>query len=328
MFTILELSEVLLVTKDRTKQILSEEMSKTSDLDIDKGRTWDIGPITLRKVYAKRGVELPQGKVIVTGVQKGGPGKTTMAVNIAGELGRAGLDVLLIDADPEAHASKFLATADDLQKPFRTLYEAFSEEKPLSQFILKSKFRGVDFIPSSLKNFNFERVTKIKNPKKILPPSLMDLRTKYNVIIIDVSPSMNLLTTTCYLSCCQEHDIIAMPVTPDAFSIESVGMTMETLKGLASEYDVTLTENQIKVIFNGAKAHNSTQDALAILLENYKNYLIPYYIKHSVEITKCNNAKTLISDGRVDEVRNAMRYLSYKLADMKFKEGIDGEIKN
>lgn len=56
-------------------------------------------------------------KIIAVVNQKGGAGKTTLSMQLAGTLGRWGQKVLVIDADPQATATRWAASADD-EKPF------------------------------------------------------------------------------------------------------------------------------------------------------------------------------------------------------------------
>lgn len=56
-------------------------------------------------------------KIIAVVNQKGGAGKTTVAMQLAGTLGRRGYKVLVVDADPQATSSRWAASADD-SKPF------------------------------------------------------------------------------------------------------------------------------------------------------------------------------------------------------------------
>lgn len=56
-------------------------------------------------------------KILVTANQKGGCGKTTVAMQIGGALGRTGCRVLIVDADPQGTATRWAASATD-ENPF------------------------------------------------------------------------------------------------------------------------------------------------------------------------------------------------------------------
>ena len=77
--------------------------------------------------------------------QKGGTCKTTTAVNLAAALGARGKRVLLIDLDPQASTSAWLAVKDG----GKGLLEVFTEEQDLSELVASTHVPGVDLIPSS-----------------------------------------------------------------------------------------------------------------------------------------------------------------------------------
>lgn len=58
-----------------------------------------------------------QAKIIAVVNQKGGAGKTTVSMQLAGTLGRRGYKTLMVDADPQGTSSRWAASADD-NKPF------------------------------------------------------------------------------------------------------------------------------------------------------------------------------------------------------------------
>ena len=58
-----------------------------------------------------------RAKIIAAVNQKGGSGKTTLSMQLAGALARRGHEVLIVDADPQGTATRWAASAED-EKPF------------------------------------------------------------------------------------------------------------------------------------------------------------------------------------------------------------------
>jgi len=86
-------------------------------------------------------------KIIAVANQKGGCGKTTTAINLAACLGKKERRVLLLDLDPQGHASLgFGVYSDDA----RDLYDVFTGEVKLEDIIIPDVFAGVDVVPATM----------------------------------------------------------------------------------------------------------------------------------------------------------------------------------
>jgi len=81
--------------------------------------------------------------------RKGGSGKTTTAVNLGAAFVEEGCRVLIVDLDPQAHATLGLGYNPDTMT--RTMYDTFTEPGvPISSIILQTNVRGLDLAPSNL----------------------------------------------------------------------------------------------------------------------------------------------------------------------------------
>ena len=85
--------------------------------------------------------------IIAIANQKGGCGKTTTAINLAAELGKREQRVLLIDMDPQGHATLGLG-AKDRDQP--CLYEIFSDERSFYEVLLSDVVPSVDLLPANV----------------------------------------------------------------------------------------------------------------------------------------------------------------------------------
>jgi len=91
-------------------------------------------------------------RIIAVTNQKGGTAKSTTAVNLAAALARAGQRVLVVDADPQAHASIWLGQGSETGSVRPSLYEVLTAEAvPVSQVVRDTSVPGLAVAPCDLR---------------------------------------------------------------------------------------------------------------------------------------------------------------------------------
>ena len=125
---------------------------------------------------------------------KGGTGKTTTCLNVAGFLAMAGKRVLVVDADPQANATMGLGIYPDSRRRhmydvFMSVFEGFPDV-PITEVITRTE-AGVDLAPSNLDLVGVEpSLYMIDDRAGILRDLLEPVRHSYDFILIDTPPSM------------------------------------------------------------------------------------------------------------------------------------------
>jgi chromosome partitioning protein len=165
------------------------------------------------------------GKIIAIANQKGGVGKTTSAINLASSLAVLEKKTLLIDADPQANSSSGLGF--DHKKIKTGLYECMVNGVSAADAILETENPYLNLLPASIDLVGFEiEMVESENRESILKRSLNEIKSKYDFIIIDCSPSLGLLVTNALVA----SDSVIIPVQCEYFALEGLGKLLNTIK--------------------------------------------------------------------------------------------------
>jgi chromosome partitioning protein len=181
----------------------------------------------LRIIKTHSGVTIP---IITFSHHKGGTGKTTSCLNIAGFLTRAGKKVLVVDCDPQANATVGLGFGP--QSVGRNMYDVFlggTEGSPRTtiQEIIKKTPSGIDLAPSHLDLVGAEpALYRMEDRAVILRERLSGIRDQYDYVLIDTPPSMSQLV----INGLYAADYIIVTLDSGTFSLEGVS-TLTTIFG-------------------------------------------------------------------------------------------------
>ena len=175
-------------------------------------------------------------KIISIANQKGGCGKTTLSVNIAAALSRLGSKTLLIDLDPQAHATFALGYMEKAAER-KTSYDIFklhfeNQEIPYDEIIIEDRNK-LAFIPSNMMLSAAEiNLGNINGAASILFKVLSNPRfQEYEYVIIDSPPSFGFLT----LNSMYAADMIIVPIDLSYFSFNGINSVYRVTSLLSSE---------------------------------------------------------------------------------------------
>lgn len=163
-------------------------------------------------------------RVIAVCNMKGGVGKTTTCVNVSAYLALLGKKVLLVDFDPQSNASSGLGFPRHSEIP--TMYDGLTGKAPPLHLVQKTGIKGFDYIPSH-PNLSGVTVELLEKPEreKYLHKLLDPFRYLYDYIVIDLPPSVSLLTVNGLVAA----EEVLIPVQCEYYGLEGLGQLLETI---------------------------------------------------------------------------------------------------
>ncbi len=207
--------------------------------------------------------------------QKGGCGKTTVALNTAAAFSRQGRRVALIDLDPQAHAS--MGVNVYAEETHYSTYDLLMNPRVRLQNALTQVNEKLYVMPSSSVLSAFEQEVAGKDGReRRLVSKINRASDHYDYIIIDSPPNVGLLTFNALVAAGE----VIIPVDPSYFSIQGLSRLIEMIELLEGE-----TRHKIKlhVLANNIeKRNNFSRDVIMELDNRYGSIMLDTIITHSV----------------------------------------------
>lgn len=182
--------------------------------------------------------------------QKGGCGKTITSINLSAFLALAGRRVLLVDMDPQGHAT--LGLSPGAPAAMRTMYDVLlgDARRPQTKLldITRSVAEHLDLAPSDiLLSALPEALAGVSGREDFLSRTFVDLAERYDYVIVDCPPNVGLLTFNALKACSE----VLIPMDPSFFSLHGLGKLFETLQLLERETGHRISARVLVTLYSG-----------------------------------------------------------------------------
>jgi chromosome partitioning protein len=191
-------------------------------------------------------------------IQKGGVGKTTTAINVAGALNQRGRDVLLVDLDPQGAATEGLGFAAEYDAKPPTLFDVLTDAEQrdvLEEIIVEHE--EMDVVPSNIDMTAAEpELTLSRRGGEQLDLALDAVEDDYDYIIIDCPPYLGYLTDN-GLYAAQN---VLIPALAETTSKRALELLFDHIESLELDYEISFEERGL--IANRVEETNEAEEMM------------------------------------------------------------------
>lgn len=248
-------------------------------------------------------------RIFATANQKGGVGKTTTTMHLAGAASRQGMHTLIIDADPQGNMTS--ALAPQVTDEHAGLADVLSSNAPdfqsMADAAVTSQWERVDLVPTAgvaLAAVQKELATRPLGGNHVMREALAPVRGQYDLILIDCPPSLDALSVNAFTAA----DSLVLVTDAGKFGGEGILQLVNTMRDVrryCDRADLTIAG----AIFNGYNPHQNEQRSwyreISAVLEKMEIPEIFPPIPRRITLQACTGSGTrldLSKDSRAAEL--------------------------
>ena len=228
-------------------------------------------------------------KIITVANQKGGVGKTTTTVNLAASLAQSGLNVMVIDNDPQGNASTALGIDHRAGTP--SVYEVLVEEMPMADAVqVSAQIPTLWCLPATLdlSGAEIELVSLVSRETR-LRRALDDYlahrdetgQPRLDYVLVDCPPSLGLLTVNAFVTGRE----VLIPIQCEYYALEGLSQLLKTIQMIQSHLNKGLHVSTILLTMYDGRT-NLAQQVASEVREHFPDQTLRTSIPRSVRVSE------------------------------------------
>ena len=172
--------------------------------------------------------------------QKGGVGKSSIAVNLAAASAKSGFKTLLIDLDVQGNSTHYIVGEQSERLPgvedfFQNQLSLYSRE-PMTSLIHQSAYPNLSVMPSGRGLLELEHKLESRYKMYKLKEALAELMTDFDRIYLDTPPALNFFSRSAMIAA----DRVLVPFDCDTFSKQALYQLTETIEEIKADHNPQL----------------------------------------------------------------------------------------
>lgn len=242
--------------------------------------------------------------------QKGGVGKTTSTISLAGLLAEKGHRVLLVDTDPHASLSYYFGIeSEDLDLSVYDLFLQVSTKEQIMQSLCPTHYDNIDILPATMGLATLDRSLGNKGGMGLVLKKAMEkIADEYDYVLIDCPPILGVLMVNALAAC----ERIIVPVQTEFLALKGLDRMMKTLDIMQGEQSQPFKYTIVPTMFD--KRTKASLMTYRKLQELYGDAVWPGVVPIDTNFRNASVAQKVPSDYAASSrgiiaYRNLLKYL-------------------
>ena len=219
-------------------------------------------------------------KILSVVNQKGGVGKTTTSINLSACLYKMKRRVLLVDLDPQSNATR--GSGIDASMIQNSINDVLLDRVHIEKAIIQSQFDGYDILPATPSLTESEVVLVTRDEREfILKNKLTSILSRYDYVIMDCPPSLNILTVNSLVSATG----VLIPVQCEFYALQGLSELINTINQIQNSSNQKLKiEGILRTMFDSR--NNLSNDVSDQLKEHFPSELYKTKIPRNIRVAE------------------------------------------